>query len=60
MEDIIDLIAVDSSPSNISDKVKEVLFAKASERIENMRPDVASSIFGQNDDEDHSATEDRN
>jgi hypothetical protein len=47
MEEIIDLIATDSSASDISDKIKEVLFAKAAERIENTRPLVASSLFGE-------------
>jgi len=46
MEEIIDLIATDSSPSEISDKIKEVLFAKAAERVENAKPIVASSLFG--------------
>jgi hypothetical protein len=60
MEEIIDLIAVDSSPSNISDKVKEVLFAKAAEKIENMRPEVATALFGVTGDEDLNTSEDNN
>lgn len=50
MEEIIDLIATDSSPSDISDKIKEVLFTKASERIEGTKPLVASSLFGENEE----------
>jgi hypothetical protein len=46
MEELIDLIATDSSATDISDKIKEVLFAKAGERVENARPIVASSMFG--------------
>lgn len=45
MEDIVDLIATDSSAADITDKIKEVLFGKASERIENLRPEVAKSMF---------------
>jgi hypothetical protein len=45
MEDIVDLIATDSSASDISTKIKEVLFNKASERIEGLRPQVAMSMF---------------
>jgi hypothetical protein len=45
MEDIVDLIATDSSASDISTKIKEVLFNKASERIENLRPQVAMNMF---------------
>jgi len=47
MEEIIDLIATDSAPSDISDKVKEILYAKASDRIEASRPTIANSIFGE-------------
>ena len=45
MEDIVDLIATDSSASDISGKIKDVLFAKASERIEGLRPEVAVTMF---------------
>ena len=47
MEDVIDLIATDASPSEISDKMKEVLYAKAAERIDIARPYVANAMFGQ-------------
>ena len=47
MEDVIDLIATDASPSDISDKMKEVLYAKAAERIDIARPYVANAMFGQ-------------
>jgi hypothetical protein len=46
MEEIIDLIATDSSAAEVSDKIKQVLFAKAAERIEIAKPIVASSMFG--------------
>jgi hypothetical protein len=51
MEKIIDLIATDSSASEISDHIKQVLFAKASERIENAKPLVATSLFGEDGNE---------
>ena len=47
MEDVIDLIATDASPSDISDKMKEVLYAKAAERIDIARPYVSNAMFGQ-------------
>ena len=47
MEDVIDLIATDSSPSDVSDKMKEILYAKAAERIDIARPYVANAMFGQ-------------
>jgi hypothetical protein len=46
MEDIVDLIATNSSPSAISDKIKEILYAKSADRIDSVRPYVASSLFG--------------
>lgn len=52
MEDIIDLIATDSSSSDISAKVKEVLFAKASERLDALRPSAAASMFDENNPEE--------
>jgi hypothetical protein len=54
MEEIIDLIATDSSASEISDHIKQVLFAKASERIENIKPLVSSSLFGEDENQEPS------
>ena len=47
MEDVIDLIATNASPAEVSDKMKEVLYAKAAERIDIARPYVANAMFGQ-------------
>jgi hypothetical protein len=52
MEDIVDLIATDSSASDISDKIKEILFAKATDRIDSFKPEVAASLFGTESQED--------
>lgn len=46
MEELIDLIATDGSPSDVSAKVKELLYAKASERVDSARPEVAAMMFG--------------
>ena len=55
MEDIIDLVATDASPSEISDAIKSSLFAKAGEKIQGLKPEVAASLFsndyGEYDDE---------
>jgi hypothetical protein len=45
MDDLLDMIASDESPSQISDKIKELLFAKSAEKIDMARPEVASSVF---------------
>lgn len=51
MEELVDMIAGDSTPADISDKIKEVLFAKASERINLVRPEVSASMFNLEDEE---------
>jgi len=59
MEDIVDLIATDSKASDVSDKLKEILYAKAAERIDIARPYVANAMFGQDFEypEDETETE---
>jgi len=39
------LVSPDESSSQISDKIKDILFAKSAENIEAIRPNVASTIF---------------
>lgn len=46
MEELLDMIATDESPSQISDKIKDLLFAKSSERVDAFRPVAANSLFG--------------
>jgi hypothetical protein len=57
MEELIDLIATDSAPSEVSDKIKDLLFAKASEKIEGAKPYVASSLFGGENGEEYTGDE---
>ena len=45
MEDIIDLIASDSAASEVTDKLKDILFTKSAERIESQRPNISASMF---------------
>tara|TARA_B100001113_G_C21035482_1_gene589934 strand:- start:470 stop:658 length:189 start_codon:yes stop_codon:yes gene_type:complete len=47
MDNIIDLIAQDSKAAEISDQIKDVLYSKASEKIEAIRPDIAGSMFAE-------------
>ena len=49
--DLMDMMASDESPSGISDKIKDILFAKSAERIDTIRPDVANNMFGQKEPE---------
>lgn len=51
MEELLDMIATDESPSQISDKIKDLLFAKSSERVDAFRPVAANSLFGSDETE---------
>ena len=48
----MDMMATDESPSQISDKIKEILFNKSAERIDAFKTDVANGVFGDVDLED--------
>ena len=48
MEEIVNLIGSDASASDISDKIKDALYAKAAQRIDTIRPTVGASLFGGN------------
>ncbi len=48
----MDMIAAEESPSQVSDKIKELLFTKASEKIDGFRPEVANSMFDREDQEE--------
>lgn len=45
MDELMDMIVSDESPSQISDKIKNILFAKSSDKIDQIRPVVASTLF---------------
>ena len=45
MEELVDLIATDASASDVSDKIKDALMAKAAAHIDALRPDIASTVF---------------
>ena len=49
MEELIDLIVTDGSPTDVSDSIKQLLYAKAAERVDSARPLVASAMFGDSD-----------
>ena len=48
----MDAMTTDESPSQISDKIKEILFNKSAERIDAFKTDVANGVFGDVDLED--------
>jgi hypothetical protein len=44
---VLDMIATDSSPAEITDTLKSMIYAKAGERIDGMKGYAAASLFGQ-------------
>jgi hypothetical protein len=58
MDNIIDLIATDSSPAEIADSIKSALFAKSAEKIDQVRPYIASSLFDSEQSENSFEDED--
>ena len=49
MDDVLDMIIADESPSQISDAIKDLLYAKSAERVDAFRPLVANSLFSGED-----------
>ena len=45
MDELLDMIAMDKSAADISDSIKDTLYAKAAERIQSQRPEVAAAMF---------------
>ena len=45
MDELLDMIATDKSESDISDSIKDTLYAKAAEKINSQRVDVATAMF---------------
>lgn len=58
MEELMDLLVADESPAQISDKIKDILFAKSAENITTIRPQVAASIFDNSEESEVEEEED--
>ena len=43
-QELMDMIIADESPSTISDRIKDMLFAKSAERVDNFKPAVAAEM----------------
>ena len=52
MENIIDMIAMDSEAAKISDELKDLLYQKAAKRVEDLRPEMGNAMFDGIEDED--------
>ena len=55
--DLMDMIISDESPSSVSDKIKDILFAKTSEKVDSVRPDVAKNTFDPSETTEEPAAE---
>lgn len=51
MENIIDMIAMDSEPAKISDELKDLIYQKAAKRVEDLRPEMGNAMFDKIEDE---------
>ena len=58
MDELMDMMATDESPSQISDKIKDMLFQKSAERVDAFKTDVANGVFGDVDLEDEDLEDD--
>ena len=45
-DDLMDMMVADASSSDISDKIKEILYTKSAEMIDTARPLVGAELFG--------------
>ena len=52
MDELLDMITKDESPSGISDAIKDALYAKSADKIGAHKNSVAASLFGTPEDEE--------
>ena len=46
MDELMNLMIADESPSEISDSIKNQLFAKAGARVDTLKPAVSNAMMG--------------
>ena len=46
MDDLMDAIVANDSPSKVSDAIKDILYAKTADRVDSLKPEIANSLFG--------------
>ena len=60
-DDVINaLLDKGASASEVSDQIKDLLFAKSASRVDGMKPNVANSMFGDQEVESETDTEPKN
>ena len=53
---VLDMIATDAKPAEITDTLKNMIYAKAGEKIDGMKQYAAASLFGQEPEETEEPT----
>jgi len=51
MDELMDMIGADESAAQVTDKIKDLLYAKSGEKVDAFRPHVANSLFNDLEDE---------
>tara|TARA_E500000331_G_scaffold13617_1_gene12087 strand:+ start:577 stop:792 length:216 start_codon:yes stop_codon:yes gene_type:complete len=46
MEELVNMIATDASAADVSDQIKDLLYAKSAKKIDDLRPTAAGNLFG--------------
>ena len=46
MDDLMDAIVANQSPSQVSDAIKDLLYAKSATKVDGLKPEIANSLFG--------------
>ena len=46
MDDLMDAIVANDSPSKVSDAIKDLLYAKTADKVDYLKPEIANSLFG--------------
>ena len=57
MTNILDLIASDESSNEISNAIKDALYAKSSEKIDSLKPSISSNMFDDPETEEETTVE---
>ena len=54
---VLDMIAMDAKPAEITDALKDMIYAKAGEKIDGLKQYAAASLFGQEPESEQPAAE---
>tara|TARA_R100000152_G_C6664869_1_gene102786 strand:+ start:56 stop:265 length:210 start_codon:yes stop_codon:yes gene_type:complete len=57
MDELMDMMVDDASASQISDKIKDLLYAKSAERVDSYKKSAADSLFGSEDEVEDSVSD---